>query len=383
MGQERTRSRWIGEHSSPTADSTPARGGTTTAAIPRASASAQAWSGPAPPKATRARPRGSTPRSTVTVRTARSMAASTTATTPPALDARPLQRGLGRRPVQPPEPGEGGVGRDAPEDQVGVRDRGLGPAPAVAGGPRVGPGRRRPHHQRAAGVHPGDGATAGADGVHVERRQPHRVPRRRPPGGGLGHPAEDEAHVRARAPHVEGHGVGEAAGGGHRGAGPHPAGRPGQQQGGGQVGRRRRPAASPPAEVITSTSSADAREAPQVGPAAGTQVGVQDRGHRALVLPELRRHLARARHVEAPGLEHVGHGPLVGRVEVAVQEADGHRLDVGVELGDRRHVDRLQLRPVGRQPPARPRSATPGARAGAGGRPTRRRGRAGPGGRSR
>ena len=48
-------------HSSPTADSTPARGGTITAAMPSASASAQACSGPAPPKATSASPRGRRP----------------------------------------------------------------------------------------------------------------------------------------------------------------------------------------------------------------------------------------------------------------------------------------------------------------------------------
>ncbi len=77
----------------PAADSTPARGGTTTAAMPSASASAHACNGPAPPKATSARPAGSTPRSTETRRTARSMRASTTSSTSSAADsASPMPR---------------------------------------------------------------------------------------------------------------------------------------------------------------------------------------------------------------------------------------------------------------------------------------------------
>ena len=64
---------------------------------------------PAPPNATSARSRGSTPRSTVTTRTARSIAASTTAThavggrRPPRSSA-----GARRVDVEPPEPGERG-----------------------------------------------------------------------------------------------------------------------------------------------------------------------------------------------------------------------------------------------------------------------------------
>ena len=69
------------------------RGGTSTARIPSASATAHAWSGPAPPKATSARSRASTPRSTVTTRTARSMLASTTCTIPSAVSpARSIAR---------------------------------------------------------------------------------------------------------------------------------------------------------------------------------------------------------------------------------------------------------------------------------------------------
>ena len=50
--------------------------------MPSASASSHACNGPAPPNATSAQERGSTPRATVTVRTACSIAAFTTVTTP-------------------------------------------------------------------------------------------------------------------------------------------------------------------------------------------------------------------------------------------------------------------------------------------------------------
>ena len=68
----------------PTADNTPASGGTMTAAMPNNRARSQACNGPAPPKATRAKPDGSTPRATLTLRSAPSMLAVTTARAPSA-----------------------------------------------------------------------------------------------------------------------------------------------------------------------------------------------------------------------------------------------------------------------------------------------------------
>ena len=66
---------------SPSAESTPAASGTSTVSMPSSSASAQAWSGPAPPNATSAKSRGSWPRSTETTRSARSISAFTTRST--------------------------------------------------------------------------------------------------------------------------------------------------------------------------------------------------------------------------------------------------------------------------------------------------------------
>ena len=69
-----------GEHSKPTAEPTPARGGTITAAHAERVGDRARVQRPAPPNATARARRGSTPRSTVTARTACSIAASTTAT---------------------------------------------------------------------------------------------------------------------------------------------------------------------------------------------------------------------------------------------------------------------------------------------------------------
>ena len=165
-------------------------------------------------------------------------------------------------------------GGDAAGDEVGVGDRRLGAAAAVAGGPGHGAGRLRgPTTQRAARVEAGDRAAAGADRVDVERREPDRVAadrRARPPAPGA--PPSTRHTSVLRAAHVEGDGVGEPVGGGDRGRRPAP--RPPVPT------AAARPAASaaastgtsPPAEVITSTSPASAGE-----PLAGT---TRQRGRR-------------------------------------------------------------------------------------------------------
>ena len=174
-------------------------------------ATAHACSGPAPPNATSARSRASTPRSTVTTRTARSMAASTTATTPSAVTRSRSSARSCRRHVEPAEAGERGFGGDAREHEIGVGHRRLLAAAPVAGGAGDGARALGADDERAAGVESRDRAATGADRVDVERRQPDRIsgddPRRRR----LGHAPAHEAHVRARAPHVERDRVGKAA----------------------------------------------------------------------------------------------------------------------------------------------------------------------------
>ena len=68
----------------PSADSTPLAAGTRTDRIPSSSATSQACSGPAPPKAISSNPRGSCPRSTDTTLIARTISWFATATIPAA-----------------------------------------------------------------------------------------------------------------------------------------------------------------------------------------------------------------------------------------------------------------------------------------------------------
>ena len=74
---------------SPCAQTMPGTSGTRTVRIPRASATSRAWSGPAPPNATRVKSRGSCPRSTEMVRIVRTMLATTTPITPCAARSTP------------------------------------------------------------------------------------------------------------------------------------------------------------------------------------------------------------------------------------------------------------------------------------------------------
>ena len=124
------------------------------------------------------------------------------------------------------EPGGGQV----PEYGVGIGHRGLVTTPAVAGRAGRGAGALRAD-QKSALAHAGDGATTGADTLHVDHREPDVVPVPPVPVGlDLGAAAPDQADVEAGAAHVDGDEVGFAAAlGRHRGA-HHPTGRPGAQQ---------------------------------------------------------------------------------------------------------------------------------------------------------
>ena len=130
--------------------------------------------------------------------------------------------------------------------------------------------------------------------------------------------------------------------GGHRGRSAHTTGRAAQQQGDRNVGRhvdRYQPAGRRHHEDRVGHG----RDAQEVRPAPGPQRGVRDGGHDPLVLPELGRDLVRAGHVEAPGPERVGDHLLVRRVEVGVEQAHRHRIDIVRYQRDARGVERLQL----------------------------------------
>ena len=67
-------------------------------------------------------------------------------------------------------PGKAASSGMRPGHQIGVGDCRLRATPAVTGGSGLGAGAARADRECAPGVDAGDGATARADGVHVERR---------------------------------------------------------------------------------------------------------------------------------------------------------------------------------------------------------------------
>ena len=325
--------------------------------MPSSSARAAACIGPAPPNGIRAKRRGSTPRSTVTTRSARTISWFATLTIPSAVSSSPspsaapsrstASRAASTSSSTPPASVEAGV--QVAEQEVGVGDRGLGAAAAVAGGPGVRPGRLRPGAKRAARVEPADRAAAGPDGVDVDHRQ-------------LDHPAADLARVGAPHPAVLDHadvargaahvepdrvpvrgerrqqaGADRAAGGAREHA---PGSRPGGLRGG------RHAAGGPHHQRLRQAALGAGRgEPPQVAAEQGRQVGVDDGGRAALVLAKLRQHLVRDRDVEARelGAQALGDRALVSGVEVGEQQADGHRLGLaGPREG--RHPIQLSLR---------------------------------------
>ena len=112
--------------------------------------------------------RGSTPCSTVTTRTVRSIAASTTATTPAAVTpARSRARRAATASIRPSAAKgrrrESGPTRRLRPSRWRV-DRPVRSTPGRGALPRL-----RTHHEGAPGVEPGDRAASGADRVHRNR----------------------------------------------------------------------------------------------------------------------------------------------------------------------------------------------------------------------
>ena len=180
-----TRRMWVWANSlrnsatrSPTAHSRPGEGGTMTGNEPISWATAFACSGPAPPKATSAKSRGSWPRCTETRRRAPAMFSLTMATMPSAASStdRPmaspigLHRGAGGLDVERHLAAEQ-ARRQVAEHDVRVGHGRVGAALAVGRRAGLGAGRLRADAQRAGELRDvGDRAAAGADGVHVDRR---------------------------------------------------------------------------------------------------------------------------------------------------------------------------------------------------------------------
>ncbi len=168
----------------PRAHSTPGCGGISMVRTPTSRMIAAPCSGPAPPKATSTKSRGSWPCSTDSSRVRPAMRwltmvriASAVCSTPrPSRSpSRPMAgaRAVDVQPGQVLQP-DRAVGVDAGQHGVHVRHGGLGAAAAEADRAGHRAGAARPDLQDAAAVEIGDGAAAGADRVHVDHRQAQR-----------------------------------------------------------------------------------------------------------------------------------------------------------------------------------------------------------------
>ena len=225
---------------------------------------------------------------------------------------------------------------DAAQHHVGVGHGGLGPAQAVGG--RAGDGARaaRPHLQAAVQVEPRQRAPAGADRVHVDLRHLHGKRADHAVRGGQRREIAHQADVGGRAAHVVGDQVAHAGDAAHEARLAHSAGRAREDRLDRQTARglgRHHPAAGGHGEhaVGVAHRAQLLLEAAQVAVHQGLQVGVEDRRGEALELAVLGHHVGRARHghARAPALGGIGDAPLVRRVQVGVEQADGDRLGAG------------------------------------------------------
>ena len=147
----------------PIAEASPGRGGTSTLRIPMMRATSAACSGPAPPKATSVKSRGSSPCSTEMTRTAPIMLTLMISTTPaaactgstPSSAARssrsPLRALVG---VHRHAAAEQRLRVQAAEHDIGVGHRRLCAAAAIGGRPGIRAGALRPDLEQPAGVDP-------------------------------------------------------------------------------------------------------------------------------------------------------------------------------------------------------------------------------------
>ena len=238
------------------------------------------------------------------------------------------------------------------EHDVRVRVGRLRPAAPVARRPGVGARRLRPVVQRAGLVDPGERAATGADRQHLDGREADRVAVLDVP---LLRRAQlavvDERDVGRGAAHVEPDGVPEAArrrdvASGDRARRDAGAGEPESEPG--RRPWRHHAAARVQKEQVSVVAAfgQPLAEAADVAADEGREDGVRDRGREALVLEDLRQHLARRGHGHAGQLllEELAHPLLVLGVGVGVDEADGHRLDLAAaqDPGDAPRVGLVQ-----------------------------------------
>ena len=292
-----------------------------------------------------------------------------------------VDRRLGRGPVEPAPSAQKTRRVEIAQHQVGVGDRRLGAALAVAGRPRSRAGARRADMQDAAVVDPRNRAAAGADAGDVEAVERDRVAGDAAAVGQARAPIDDQRNVGAGAAHVERDQIALADQPGRVDAAGDPARRPGQH------GARRQPARlgdrRHPAMRLDDQGGPHIPgfgeplfEAGEIARHGRPDIGI-DHGRRdPLEFLDLRQHLGRQRDISRRQLvfDCRARRLLVARVAPCVQVAHRHRLDpLGLQDRDRRgraSRDRAASRPgrrraAARAPPAAA-GAAPAARAAAG-----------------
>ena len=333
-----------------------------TTSISSSSARKAACIGPAPPKATSAKSRGSIPWATVSVRIACAIFALITSRIPSASRQR-LERELrceagdgalrGSGVERHPAAGER-LGIDPAEHEIRIGDGRLGAASPVARGAGVGARALRADAETAA-LLVGERAATGADGVDVHDRHQQRQAFERGLRRDLRAAVDDEADVEARATHVDADQVRPVEQARQRDEAHRAADRPGEQRLHRPLaGRARRDdAAARLHHVQRRVQPALVQLAlqPLEVPAHGrSRVRVEHRGRRALVLAPLGGDSMRQRDREVTELlaQDLLGAQLVRRVEVGEEEADGdgaERLVLGATGGgtDGLLVERRQL----------------------------------------
>ena len=267
---------------------------------------------------------------------------------------------LGRVGVELDPAGERRRRAEVAEREVGVGHRRLVAAAPVAGGAGLGARGSRADPQRAAGIAPADRSAAGADRVHVDHRQLDHAAVELARVGLAHAPVLDHADVAGGAAHVEAERVAVAREPGEQSGADRAPGGPGEHAPGSCTSRlagRSDPAGGHHHRRLGQAVLARGLgQALEVAVEQRREIGVDDRGRAALVLAELGQHLVRGRdvHVGHRLAQPLGDRPLVGRVEIGEQQADGDRLgsDLArlghdpVELGLLQRLDH----PLGAEP---------------------------------
>jgi len=223
---------------------------------------------------------------------------------------------------------------------VGVRGRRFGAAAAVGDGAGVGARRARADAERAALVHPRDGAAAGADRVDVDHRNADRVVADGDVRRDERLAALDERDVAGRAAHVHRDDVLDAAAFGDVGGTLDTAGGPREERvhraSARGVGGDEAAVGLHDLQFRAHVVVADlGLEVADVAVHDGFERGVQRRRQRSLVLANFREHVAgqRVGDVESRLAEQFGDALLVVAVLEGEQQRDSDAVDVRVGDG--------------------------------------------------